>query len=463
MWREESRALILHGTPAIEESVVFDFGVIPGRCILLNVRNGKWYSRHGSLSGLINVIPLAVEKLATGSLPPFTSPSRPLILGLFSLLLSVAVAALLFSVTGFYVESLPVRAAFVLLSIYTTYLWNYLRGCGSETYQLLAYLFFYISFLRFKRRPEPFAERPRADLYWAWLALAALCQIRFTYLALGPLLAAAIAYDAWRAGVAREHRDDLLARLIVVPGVLVLLAQGAVHFWKFGSPFLSGYHQWWEPPVPHTVWTVLYDFLVSAQYGFFICFPLLVLALFGWRRFFSNHRDEAALLLASALAILCILAPLPFWRGGWAYGPRYFVFILPLLALPALYPLEWAFVKLREPRRAAALFTVVVFGLFSAFAQLQIHRLPYFTKYVIYESLGTVRSPAVSAYFETTALPKINWDHLHKRWEELPYFAELKGEIPPERLAKWQKRTEALLATSNLFFFPKINVLGKKE
>src|SRR5262249_16855297 len=66
--------------------------------------------------------------------------------------------------------------------------------------------------------------------------------------------------------------------------------------------------------------------------------PTLAAGPFAWRAF--HRRDpEVARLAAGAVALtLGLFAPLWWWHGDWAWGPRYLVLVLPVLVLPLA---EW--------------------------------------------------------------------------------------------------------------------------
>jgi len=476
-WRQEARSIILFDTLAVDSTIARTYGH-PGQFFVFNPRNGNWYSKYGIVNGLLNVPPLLAEQLMTGDLPARGSQLRPLFFGVYFVLFTVAIAWLLYAVTGYYVRNPLARATFVLLAFYTTYLWNYLRATNGESTQLFGFLLFWLFFVRFTRRNEPFANRPRLEIYLAWLALGILCQTKVSYLMMLPVFGGTVGYLVLKDGLGKPSYGHhlgpglvLFGRMAVVPCALILLAQGAVHTVKFGSPFLSGYHQFWETDELPTVGILLHDFVLSEQWSLFVHFPLLLLALPFVPRFIAKQPLEATVLGSVFLLTLIVVGRLPFWRGEWCYGPRYFVFILPLLALPALYPLEWACNRVRLPltpsplpggergkSKGAAAFLVllVVAAGALAFVQFQVHRLDFFFKYRIQPNLATIQSPVVRDYFANTNFAKINWDHVQCRgeWEKLPYYSELKRELSPAALERWERNLEQWLGRSNLWWFP---------
>jgi hypothetical protein len=453
-WREEARSLLLHGTLSVDPGIAARYGA-PGQFFVFNSSERKYYSKYGIVNGLINTIPLYAEYLVGKDIPHAGSPTHVFYLGLFFLLIAVAIAYLLYEITGYYSSNRAARFTYVLLAFYTTYLWNYLRSTTAESTLLLGFIAFCLFYIRFNRRSEPLPERPLGALYGAWVAIAVLTETRFYFLFLMPMFAASLVYFAWRERLSKSAWLSKATRAIIIPSALILIMLGLVNQIKFGSPLLSGYHQWSDAPNPHTVWTVMYDFLFSSQWGFFVCFPPLFLALFGMCRFFRHHRAEAIFFFATFLILLGLLAPLPHYRGEWAYGPRYFVFILPVLSLPALYPLEWAYARGFKLARVAFVAVLVTASAFMIFAQMQINRLSFFFKYEAELCVGNAHSTVADDYFRKTSYAKINWDHIRANghWERLPYYADLERKLTPEALADWQDQVHSLISQSNLYWF----------
>ena len=78
----------------------------------------------------------------------------------------------------------------------------------------------------------------------------------------------------------------------------------------------------------------LYGNLVSPGRSLFLYSPPLILALIGLPRFCQRFRAET-LLLAGVAAVYLMLYSIPTdWDGGWSFGPRYLLVLVPLLILP---------------------------------------------------------------------------------------------------------------------------------
>ncbi len=182
-------------------------------------------------------------------------------------------------------------------------------------------------------------------------AVAAFLLVKSTNALLGPaLLALALAHARDGAGVAARLRP------IVLGGLLAALVHAEWNAWRFGSPLDMGY-DWSEqlPPGerPHVFRLAdlprgLAVLLVSPGKGLVWFAPLALLAL-GRARAFVRRWPGLALgagaLWASALALH---GSYFYVEGGYAFGPRHLVPLVPLLGLPlARGPLG------RGPARAA--------------------------------------------------------------------------------------------------------------
>ncbi len=78
----------------------------------------------------------------------------------------------------------------------------------------------------------------------------------------------------------------------------------------------------------------LYGNLFSPGRSIFLYSPPLILALFALSRFYRRYPAETWLILGISTIYLGLYSIPSNWYGGWSFGPRYFVALVPLLILP---------------------------------------------------------------------------------------------------------------------------------
>jgi hypothetical protein len=119
--------------------------------------------------------------------------------------------------------------------------------------------------------------------------------------------------------------------IVVVLAILLWLNER-----RFGSFFEFGpnaYDRGFSTPL----WVGLYGYLFTPGRSIFLYSPPLILGLVGFGRFFRQHRSEAVLFVGIVAAYLVVYSTFGYWAGGWSWGPRYLLPIIPFLTLPVAY------------------------------------------------------------------------------------------------------------------------------
>ena len=216
----------------------------------------------------------------------------------------------------------------------TTYAWPQARSTLSD---VQATFFLFVAFVACQAALERLehGERPRVSTLLAFgcgLGGAFLTRM-MTAPAVGVLVllfAISAVRAARRAGTygARELAFGL------GPAILAFLFFLWINELRFGDPLESGYGD----VVSFAVWFTqppqrgLFGLLLSPGGGLLWMAPLVLLLPVwltdGYRR---RAIGELALVLGVALAVLLPIAVSPAWHGGWTYGPRYILPLLPVL------------------------------------------------------------------------------------------------------------------------------------
>lgn len=194
---------------------------------------------------------------------------------------------------------------------------------------------------------------PYATVMMAHVAPALFLLLAFVWLDERPLLAGVCAgiagvsyYMCIPAAIvmliALATRDRKSALRFALGGLPFGLALAAYQYACFGSPFLTSLEtsqNFTEKGLLFGVFRLpsmeaLWGLTFSEYRGLFFASPFLLLAFFGLRRM---RRGDALTIVAIAAIFFLAFAGFNGWHGGGAFGPRYLVPMVPLLALPLLY------------------------------------------------------------------------------------------------------------------------------
>jgi hypothetical protein len=140
-----------------------------------------------------------------------------------------------------------------------------------------------------------------------------------------------------------------------IPLAAFVLLNQSINYLKFGSWFSVGYGSGFTFRVQDVI-TALAGNLFSPGRGIFLFFPLTILSLLGFRRLLKIDPWFCRLLTAFLLGSFLLYAFWKDWGAGLSWGPRFFIPILPYLALLAFTGLE-TLEKLPRPGRQ------ILFGL----------------------------------------------------------------------------------------------------
>jgi hypothetical protein len=126
----------------------------------------------------------------------------------------------------------------------------------------------------------------------------------------------------------------------IAGGAPFAILLGAYHNACFGSPFRTSVQLstgFTEPGLLFGVFRIptveaLWGLTFSEYRGLFIVSPVLLLALFPWRK-----GRELAMAATLILVTLLVVASFNQWSGGFAFGSRYLLPVIPLFAIPLFW------------------------------------------------------------------------------------------------------------------------------
>jgi hypothetical protein len=463
-WREETRSMLRDGSLAVDPRVADEMNVhVQGQSFDLNPRNGLWYSKFGIMNSVMALPPMLFEKWRTGALPKHENLPNVAIADYWNVFLSLIVCWLLWRLTARYSQRPLTRALFVLSIFFGTYLWYYQRSQGGEIYQTLFFIAFFHLFVGYldHLRDQEVRLADRLGLLGAWLFLALLIYTRIFFGLLMVASAGTIANVLWSLGPKDRLRAALREGLyVIIPFAAILAGLAFINYVKFGSAFATGYDQW-EPqlhrptgPLREGLWGMLFD----AQYSIFLYFPPLALALPMYGVFWRRFRADAVAILTCATVYILVLAKVPTWRGEWTYGPRYLVFILPVLSMPLLLLVDWIIDRARDQwnARIIALAAAAVLAC-SGFFQFQVNRLDFFFLYRVMQPLSSTMDADLTRYFCEHNSAILYWDFIKHRdnLDSLFLFVRLENTNDPQKIQKYRQIVKDMLDHENFYWWSK--------
>ncbi len=354
-------------------------------------RGGRIYAVAPLMQSLVHV-PGAWGRWALGKVAP---ASAPYTVPFFSHLAPAALGALtclaFFLLAGGFVQ-LPIAAGATGVLAVGTYLWVYARSPYSEVLQTACFVLFFLALLRTRAQPD------RRHAVWLGVAAGALAATKLVYIAAVLGGAAWLAWYLLRRGVpstdspAAQSSDQRIAppeqqtptpdqrtrhpmahreilRLFgwaaagVAPFALMVLA----HNWaRWGSPLSSGYAFKPTPgvirlpPFGENVLVGLWGLFLSPGKSLFLYSPPLLLGVLGLPRLYRRAPEVVTALALTVLPVVLVYSRLLFWAGDYAWGPRYLVFLTPVLLLPAAVLVEDLLAAARTWWRRLALASVAL-------------------------------------------------------------------------------------------------------
>jgi 4-amino-4-deoxy-L-arabinose transferase-like glycosyltransferase len=288
--------------------------------------DGRCYSTYGP-GQAVAAIPLYMTGKALRPLFPNVSPwdiTRLFVARLNQMVTALA-CVLVAAVGQRLYGSWRAGAALALVYGLSTLAWPYSRFYFSEPLVALCLLASLYGLLRYRDGGSN-----------AWVALASAAWgfaflTRITTLMVLPLLAGYAAFTVRRQRGGWSETISDLARL-AVPVVLAGIIYMGHNVARFGHPLNFGYpgESWTTPP-----WIGLYGLLFSTGKSLFLFAPVLLLSPWALAKLYRRGwRLEAVLFSGISLAYLAFHMGWWTWHGGWSWGPRFLVPIVPFLVLP---------------------------------------------------------------------------------------------------------------------------------
>jgi hypothetical protein len=317
-------------------------------------QGGKYYGIAPIGTSLVHVPGAGLAKLAHAISPRHDALVRPLAVHLAPAVLGALACVVFFwLLLDLGVRPRIASTCTAILACATT-TWVYARMPYSEILQLACFLGLFRAVLRVCERPS------RREALWlgAWAGWLFNAKYVFAIAILGGLVVI-----AWTL---RRRRAELVevARWSAVTGLPLLALALAYNHARWGSITSTGYEPYLDMYFGGSVVDGAWGMLLSPNKSAFLYSPPLVLAVLALPRAVRAVPRLGLALLAMVVPVFLVYASYRSWSGEWAWGPRFFVWAVPVLLVPLAWWMEPAQETEPAPRRwrRYVLATVVAAG-----------------------------------------------------------------------------------------------------
>ncbi len=229
-----------------------------------------------------------------------------------------------------------------------SYVALYGRYPYSEILQTACFTGFFASMLRLAKEPG----RERALALGAWAGFLVNAKLLFLLAVAGGGL---FLVWTWR----REPRRILIFGAWALLTFLPLLAVIPLYNdYRWAASTEAGYGEV-RSVFDGSLFSGIWGPLFSPGKSLFLYAPPLVLAVLALPRAWRRCPDLLLAIGLTVLPVFLLYARFRFWSGDWAWGPRYHVFAVPVLLLPAVVVFDDL---IREGRRTARALAIAALG-----------------------------------------------------------------------------------------------------
>jgi hypothetical protein len=284
------------------------------------------YSKYGPGLGFV-LIPFVVAGQFLGGL--LNQPLAPtLIVSFYNIFFGAGSCALFYCL----IRRLggPARISFFMTLILglCTLSWRYSVWDFSEATQMFFLLFSILFILRGSRR----------DLLLASFSCAFLIIIKVVYITYVPLLLLYIFWDhCKKTDIKNGLVSSAIFSLVIISALSFLLYLNSI---RFESVLEFGYGAEATKFSISGIWNNSYKLFFSINKGLFIYSPILLIGMLGYTRLVKIRKKETLLFLSLIITNLLITSMWHGWGGGWSWGPRFLVPLVPLWLLPLFLSLN---------------------------------------------------------------------------------------------------------------------------
>jgi hypothetical protein len=317
---------------------------------------GKFYGIAPIGTSIVHVPGAAVAKAGHAISPRHDVLVRPLAVHLGPALLGALACVVFFGLLGdLGIRPRTASLCTVILACATT-TWVYARMPYSEILQLACFLGLFRAVLRVIEAPV------RREALWlgAWAGCLLNAKYVFATAIVGGLLVI-----AW---LLRKRRAELVtvAKWGAVTGVPLACVALAYNYVRWGSIAKTGYEPYLDAYFGGSLFDGAWGMLLSPNKSVFEYSPPLVLAVLAMPAAIRKVPRYGWALLAMVVPVFLVYCTYRSWSGEYAWGPRFFVWAVPVLLVPIAWWIDAAVTRWRRGVLAAVIALGVVVQLLGS-------------------------------------------------------------------------------------------------
>lgn len=311
MWEVADR-VVQHG--AIDIKTRWPEDLPPGR-------HGKIYSINPIGVSVVHMPGAAIAAITHIVAPKQDALMRPIFTHLGPSLLGALTCVLFFGLLVDLGRSRRTASLCTAILALSTTLWVYARMPYSEITQLTCFLGLFRQTLKTAAAPT------KRNAIWLGVWAGCLFNAKYVF---ALAIAGALGVLVWTL---RKRRDELIRACVwsAIAGAPFLVVALVYNYLRWGSITETGYGPYLTAFFGGSLFDGAWGMLASPNKSALLYSPPLLLALLGWPAAIRQHRTLGLALLAIVLPTFLVYCTYRSWSGDYAWGPRFFVWCVPVL------------------------------------------------------------------------------------------------------------------------------------
>jgi hypothetical protein len=246
---------------------------------------------------------------------------------LANVFITAITCAILFSFAKLLFQKRYIALIITILYGFATLAWPYSRYDFSEPLTGLCLLLSLYTIVLYQQSKK---------IFWLSISSISICFAMFTRVFEATAIFVWILYLIWYFKKDRVPINLKILVSILTPIAITIIFFFWYNYYRFGNMVVTGYEQEIFSPRQFisALFTGIYGLLFSPGKGIFWYSAPVILAIFAFPIFWKQTRSLSLLCLTIIILHFLIYSIWHAWEGGWCWGPRNLVPIIPIFILP---------------------------------------------------------------------------------------------------------------------------------